>query len=235
VDPYYLTHRARKRAITPIILSGRRISDNVGKRIARECLRHLLKSGTSPGRVTILGLTFKENVPDIWNSRVVDIVRELQSFGIEVQIYDPHVALGEARHEYGSDDQRSRLARPSRRGLFGGGARIFSCQRLAFRRQPTQGRSRAGDGCQSTTGAIGEACRNHPVAALALASTHDCVPVSGGPPVGFDFMRQVQGQVMVQVFPAGEYRDQRSSMQSHDESFHHTDRHSADRQRPGGP
>jgi UDP-N-acetyl-D-glucosamine/UDP-N-acetyl-D-galactosamine dehydrogenase len=125
VDPYYLTHRARKRAITPIILSGRRISDNVGKRIARECLRNLLKSGTSPGRVTILGLTFKENVPDIWNSRVVDIVRELQSFGIEVQIYDPHVALGEARHEYGSDDQRSRLARPSRRGLFGGGARPF--------------------------------------------------------------------------------------------------------------
>jgi UDP-N-acetyl-D-glucosamine/UDP-N-acetyl-D-galactosamine dehydrogenase len=102
VDPYYLTHWAEKAGYHPeVILSGRRINDNVGKRIARECLRHLLKSGTSPGRVTILGLTFKENVPDIRNSRVVDIVRELQSFGIEVQIYDPHVAAEEARHEYG--------------------------------------------------------------------------------------------------------------------------------------
>jgi UDP-N-acetyl-D-glucosamine/UDP-N-acetyl-D-galactosamine dehydrogenase len=102
VDPYYLTHRAEKAGYHPeVILSGRRINDNVGKRIARECLRHLLKSGTSPGRVTILGLTFKENVPDIRNSRVVDIVRELQSFGIEVQIYDPHVSPEEARHEYG--------------------------------------------------------------------------------------------------------------------------------------
>lgn len=101
VDPYYLTHRAEKAGYHPeVILSGRRINDNVGKRIARECLRHLLKGRTSPERVTILGLTFKENVPDIRNSRVIDIVRELQSFGIEVQIYDPQADPEEAQHEY---------------------------------------------------------------------------------------------------------------------------------------
>jgi UDP-N-acetyl-D-galactosamine dehydrogenase len=101
VDPYYLTHRAEKAGYHPeVILSGRRINDNVGKRIARECLRHLLKGRTSPERVMILGLTFKENVPDIRNSRVVDIVRELQSFGIEVQIYDPQADPEEAQREY---------------------------------------------------------------------------------------------------------------------------------------
>jgi UDP-N-acetyl-D-glucosamine/UDP-N-acetyl-D-galactosamine dehydrogenase len=102
VDPYYLTHRAEKAGYhSQVILSGRRINDDVGTRIARECLRHLLRSGTSPERVTILGLTFKENVPDIRNSRVVDVVRELQSFGIEVQIYDPQANPEEAQDEYG--------------------------------------------------------------------------------------------------------------------------------------
>ena len=80
VDPYYLTHRAEKAGYhSQVILSGRRINDDVGTRIARECLRHLLRGGISPERITILGLTFKEDVPDIRNSRVVDIVRELQS------------------------------------------------------------------------------------------------------------------------------------------------------------
>jgi UDP-N-acetyl-D-galactosamine dehydrogenase len=102
VDPYYLTHRAEKAGYHPeVILSGRRINDDVGKRIARECLRHLLKGGTSPQRVTILGLTFKEDVPDIRNSRVVDVVRELQSFGVEVQLHDPQADPETTRHEYG--------------------------------------------------------------------------------------------------------------------------------------
>jgi UDP-N-acetyl-D-glucosamine/UDP-N-acetyl-D-galactosamine dehydrogenase len=102
VDPYYLTHRAEKAGYHPeVLLSGRRINDGVGKRIARECLRHLLRRGTLPERITILGLTFKEDVPDIRNSRVVDIVRELQSFGIEVQIHDPHANPEATRHEYG--------------------------------------------------------------------------------------------------------------------------------------
>jgi UDP-N-acetyl-D-glucosamine/UDP-N-acetyl-D-galactosamine dehydrogenase len=102
VDPYYLTHRAEKAGYhCQVILSGRRINDDVGTRVARECLRQLLKSGVAPERVTILGLTFKENVPDIRNSRVLDIVRELQSFGIAVQICDPEADPTEAQHEYG--------------------------------------------------------------------------------------------------------------------------------------
>jgi UDP-N-acetyl-D-galactosamine dehydrogenase len=102
VDPYYLTHRAEKAGYHPeIILAGRRINDRVGERVARECLRRLLKNGRPPERVTILGLTFKENVPDIRNSKVVDIIRELQSFGVAVQVCDPLANRAEASHEYG--------------------------------------------------------------------------------------------------------------------------------------
>ena len=80
VDPYYLTHRAEQAGYHPqVILAGRRINDGVGQRVARECLRLLTRSGQAAPRVTVLGLTFKENVPDIRNSKVVDIVRELQS------------------------------------------------------------------------------------------------------------------------------------------------------------
>jgi UDP-N-acetyl-D-galactosamine dehydrogenase len=102
VDPYYLTHRAEKAGYHPeIILAGRRINDEVGKRVARECLRHLLKRGTSPELVTVLGLTFKENVPDIRNSKAVDIIRELRSFGVGVQVHDPLATANEAFQEYG--------------------------------------------------------------------------------------------------------------------------------------
>jgi len=102
VDPYYLTHRAEKAGYHPeVILSGRRINDGVGGRVARECLRSLLRRGAAPERITILGLTFKEDVPDIRNSRVVDIVRELESFGVNVQIHDPMADAQTARHEYG--------------------------------------------------------------------------------------------------------------------------------------
>ena len=90
VDPYYLTYRAEKAGYHPeVILAGRRINDGMGRRIARECIRGLLRRKGSGGMVTILGITFKENVPDTRNSRVIDIVRELRDFGITVQIADP--------------------------------------------------------------------------------------------------------------------------------------------------
>ncbi len=101
VDPYYLTHRAERAGYHPqVILAGRRINDGVGQRIARECVRLLLRAGTSDATVTVLGLTFKEDVPDIRNSRVVDIVRELKSFGIKVQVHDPIALPNEAMEEY---------------------------------------------------------------------------------------------------------------------------------------
>ncbi len=101
VDPYYLTFRAEKAGYHPqVILSGRRINDSVGERVARECVRRLLHGGRKTERVTVLGLTFKENVPDTRNSRVVDIVRELASFGLQVQVADPLAIPEEAQHEY---------------------------------------------------------------------------------------------------------------------------------------
>ncbi len=102
VDPYYLTYRAEKAGYHPdVILAGRRINDSMGVWIARECLRRLLKSGTRVELVTVLGLTFKENVPDIRNSKVVDIIREFQSFGITVQVHDPLADPLAALKEYG--------------------------------------------------------------------------------------------------------------------------------------
>jgi UDP-N-acetyl-D-glucosamine/UDP-N-acetyl-D-galactosamine dehydrogenase len=101
VDPYYLTHRAEKAGYHPeVILAGRRINDSVGQRVARECIRHLMRNGSKSKLVTVLGLTFKENIPDIRNSRVVDIVRELKSFGAAVQVHDPLASPTESIHEY---------------------------------------------------------------------------------------------------------------------------------------
>jgi UDP-N-acetyl-D-galactosamine dehydrogenase len=102
VDPYYLTYRAEKAGYDPqVILAGRRINDGVGQRIARECVRRLLKRKNGVATVTVLGMTFKENVPDTRNSKVADIVSELQSFGLEVQVHDPLADAGEVKHEYG--------------------------------------------------------------------------------------------------------------------------------------
>jgi UDP-N-acetyl-D-galactosamine dehydrogenase len=102
VDPYYLTYRAQKAGYHPdVILAGRRINDSIGVRVARECLRRLLKAGTRSERVTVLGLTFKENVVDIRNSQVVDIIREFQSFGVSVQVHDPLADPAAALKEYG--------------------------------------------------------------------------------------------------------------------------------------
>jgi UDP-N-acetyl-D-galactosamine dehydrogenase len=90
VDPYYLTYRAQKGGYHPdVILAGRRINDSMGVRVARECVRRLLKAGRSAHLVTVLGLTFKENVVDLRNSQVLEIIRELQAFGVDVQVHDP--------------------------------------------------------------------------------------------------------------------------------------------------
>jgi UDP-N-acetyl-D-glucosamine/UDP-N-acetyl-D-galactosamine dehydrogenase len=102
VDPYYLTFRAEKAGYHPeVILAGRRINDGMGQRIARECIRGLLRRKGRGGIVTVLGLTFKEDVPDTRNSRVVDVIRELESFGLTVQVHDPMADAADARHEYG--------------------------------------------------------------------------------------------------------------------------------------
>ena len=102
VDPFYLTYRAERAGYRPeVILAGRRINDSVGQRVARECVRQLFKRRSAEAIVTVLGLTFKENVPDTRNSKVVDIMRELDSFGITVQVHDPLASGDEALSEFG--------------------------------------------------------------------------------------------------------------------------------------
>ncbi|HYG18517.1 MAG TPA: nucleotide sugar dehydrogenase [Ohtaekwangia sp.] len=104
VDPYYLTHKAESLGYHPeVILSGRRINDNMGIYIANSVIklmaqRNVLIKGS---HVLVLGITFKENCPDIRNSKVVDVIRELQSFGTMVDVYDPNADRDEVAHEYG--------------------------------------------------------------------------------------------------------------------------------------
>ena len=102
VDPYYLTYRAEKAGYHPaIILAGRRINDGVGQWVARECVRSLTLRNCTNAVVTVLGMTFKEDVPDIRNSKVIDIIRELERFGIRTQVHDPLASAEETAHEYG--------------------------------------------------------------------------------------------------------------------------------------
>jgi UDP-N-acetyl-D-galactosamine dehydrogenase len=104
VDPYYLTHKAEMLGYHPqVILAGRRINDGMGKFIAEKTVKLMLEagSGIKGAKVNVLGLTFKENCPDLRNSKVPDIITELQSYGIEVTVHDPLADAGEARHEYG--------------------------------------------------------------------------------------------------------------------------------------
>jgi UDP-N-acetyl-D-galactosamine dehydrogenase len=104
VDPYYLTHKAELVGYHPeVILAGRRINDGMGQHIARKAIQQMIHAGRNikGARVNILGLTFKEDVPDIRNSKVIDIVRELHEFGVETFIHDPLAAPDEALHEYG--------------------------------------------------------------------------------------------------------------------------------------
>jgi len=104
VDPYYLTHKAEMIGYHPqIILAGRRINDGMGKLIAEQTVKHMIRNGSKvrDSRVNVLGLTFKENCPDIRNTRVIDVIHELKSYGAEVHVHDPVPDAGEARHEYG--------------------------------------------------------------------------------------------------------------------------------------
>jgi UDP-N-acetyl-D-galactosamine dehydrogenase len=107
VDPYYLTHKAEALGYHPqMILSGRRINDGMGAYVAREAAKLVLRDGRArfdQGRpvVTVLGLTFKEDVPDLRNSKVADILAELKVHGFEVQVADPMAYPDEAEHEYG--------------------------------------------------------------------------------------------------------------------------------------
>ena len=102
VDPYYLTFRAEKAGYHPqVILAGRRINDSTGQRVAQVCIQKLFKRKSFDAVVTILGLTFKENVPDTRNSKVADIIQELRSAEVTVQVADPFADPAEAKHEYG--------------------------------------------------------------------------------------------------------------------------------------
>jgi UDP-N-acetyl-D-galactosamine dehydrogenase len=101
VDPYYLTHRAELAGYHPqVILAGRRVNDQMGAWIAQECIKQLLRNGSGK-TVVILGITFKENVPDIRNSKVIDIVEELRAFGADVHIADPLATPAECQRDYG--------------------------------------------------------------------------------------------------------------------------------------
>lgn len=104
VDPYYLTHKAESVGYHPqVILAGRRINDSMSQFIATSIVKQMILNGVpvQGAVVTMLGVTFKENVPDIRNSKVADIVRELREFGVRVQISDPIADTEEVRHEYG--------------------------------------------------------------------------------------------------------------------------------------
>ncbi len=104
VDPYYLTHKAEKLGYIPqVILAGRRINDGMGKFVAQRAVKEMIRAGHAilGSTVTVLGLTFKEDCPDLRNSRVIDIIRELQDYGIQVQVHDALADAAEARHEYG--------------------------------------------------------------------------------------------------------------------------------------
>ena len=103
VDPYYLTHKAEQVGYHPqVILAGRRINDNMGRYVARNTIKRMLQAGMDVPRcrIGVLGITFKENCPDIRNSKVIDVVRELQSWGAEVVVTDAWADPAEVQHEY---------------------------------------------------------------------------------------------------------------------------------------
>jgi UDP-N-acetyl-D-galactosamine dehydrogenase len=103
VDPYYLTHKAKEIGYHPeIILAGRRLNDNMGIFVANKVIKLLIKKGhkIDGAKVLVLGITFKENCPDIRNSRVIDVIKELQEFGCNVDVYDPWADSKEVKQEY---------------------------------------------------------------------------------------------------------------------------------------
>jgi UDP-N-acetyl-D-galactosamine dehydrogenase len=104
VDPYYLTHKADKLGYHPqVILAGRRINDGMAAYVAQQTVKKIIQAGecVKGSKVIVLGLTFKENCPDLRNSKVADLVKELQEFGCDVSVHDPLASSIEAEHEYG--------------------------------------------------------------------------------------------------------------------------------------
>jgi UDP-N-acetyl-D-galactosamine dehydrogenase len=104
VDPYYLTHKAQALGYHPeIILAGRRLNDSMGAYVVSQLVKSMLKKRIhiEGARILVMGLAFKENCPDLRNTRVIDIVRELREFNTQVDVYDPWVSVSEAEHEYG--------------------------------------------------------------------------------------------------------------------------------------
>ena len=104
VDPYYLTHKADKLGYHPqVILAGRRINDGMGKYIAEQTVKQMIQHGfpVKSAKINVLGLTFKENCPDLRNSRVIDVIDELRSYGADVHVHDPVADGAAAVHEYG--------------------------------------------------------------------------------------------------------------------------------------
>ena len=134
VDPYYLTHKAEALGYHPeVILAGRRINDGMGKYVAEQTVKQMARAGHAiqGAKVIVLGLTFKENCPDLRNSRVVDVVHELQAYGVDVSVHDPLASAGEARLEYGIElTQWEMLPRAS--------AIVAAVGHAEYRRRPLQ-------------------------------------------------------------------------------------------------
>ena len=104
VDPYYLTHKAQEVGYHPeVILAGRRVNDNIARHVADETIKLMLKKGLPVlgSKVLVLGLTFKENCPDLRNTKVVDTIKHLQTYHTQVDVFDPWIDVAEAEHEYG--------------------------------------------------------------------------------------------------------------------------------------
>src|SRR5690606_10720586 len=104
VDPYYLTHKAQEIGYHPeMILAGRRLNDNMALYVASEVVKLMTsrRIHVKRSRILVLGLTFKENCPDLRNSKVIDIIHELEKYGARVDVHDPWIDVREARHEYG--------------------------------------------------------------------------------------------------------------------------------------
>jgi len=109
VDPYYLMHKARKLGFEPqVIAAGRRINDSMPHFIAKKVVQALIENGRNPGecRVLVMGITFKEDVADIRNSKVVDLIHELEDYSITIDVIDPHASAVEVKHEYNLDLKR---------------------------------------------------------------------------------------------------------------------------------
>lgn len=137
VDPYYLAQKAQEVGYHPeIILAGRRLNDSMGKYVAQETIKRTMRKDLKVlnSKVLILGFTFKENCPDVRNTRVIDIYNELRSFDMEVDVYDPWANAAEVKHEYNVDI----LASTTPPDLKGYSAVILAVAHAAFESMPIE-------------------------------------------------------------------------------------------------